>query len=29
MGISDLEAHDKEGRPYNLLAEGEPILDLF
>jgi hypothetical protein len=29
MGISDLEARDREGRPYNLLGEGEPILDLF
>jgi Protein of unknown function (DUF1501) len=29
MGIHDLEARDREGRPYNLLAEGEPILDLF
>jgi hypothetical protein len=29
MGIADLEARDREGRPYNLLADGEPILDLF
>lgn len=29
MGIDDLEAHDTEGRPYSLLAEGEPILSLF
>ncbi|MEX2558702.1 MAG: DUF1501 domain-containing protein, partial [Pirellulales bacterium] len=29
MGIHDLEAHDREGRPYSLLAEGNPILDLF
>ena len=29
MGIQNLEARDKEGRPYNLLAEGEPILELF
>lgn len=29
MGITDLEARDREGRPYSLLAEGEPILDLF
>jgi hypothetical protein len=29
MGITDLEARDREGRPYNLLADGEPILDLF
>lgn len=29
MGIHDLEATDEQGRPYQLLAEGEPILDLF
>jgi Protein of unknown function (DUF1501) len=29
MGIRDLEARDREGRPYNLLADGEPIVDLF
>jgi uncharacterized protein (DUF1501 family) len=29
MGIRDLEAHDREGRPYNLLAEGKPMLELF
>jgi len=29
MAINDLEAVDKEGRPYNLLADGNPILDLF
>ncbi len=29
MGVGDLEARDKEGRPYHLLAEGEPIVDLF
>ena len=29
MGITDLEAREREGRPYNLLADGEPILDLF
>jgi hypothetical protein len=29
MGIRDLEARDSLGRPYNLLAEGEPILELF
>jgi Protein of unknown function (DUF1501) len=29
MGITDLEARDREGRPYNLLADGDPILDLF
>ena len=29
MGIDDLEGKDKDGRVFNLLAEGEPILDLF
>ncbi len=29
MGIDDLEATDREGRPYNLLAEGEAISALF
>ena len=29
MGIHDLEATDKDGRVFNLLAEGEPLLDLF
>jgi hypothetical protein len=29
MGIDDLEAQDREGRPYNLLAEGAAVLDLF
>jgi hypothetical protein len=29
MGIRDLEALDPQGRPYNLMAEGSPILDLF
>ncbi|MBD3672829.1 MAG: DUF1501 domain-containing protein [Planctomycetaceae bacterium] len=29
MGIHDLEAIDSQGRPYQLLAEGGPILDLF
>jgi uncharacterized protein (DUF1501 family) len=29
MGITDLKAHDREGRQYNLLAEGEPIFELF
>ncbi|MFN0199680.1 MAG: DUF1501 domain-containing protein [Planctomycetaceae bacterium] len=29
MGIHNLEALDSENRPYNLLTEGEPILDLF
>lgn len=29
MGVEDLEFRDREGRPYSLLAEGEPILGLF
>lgn len=29
MGIHDLEATDLEGRPYNLLAEGAPLTELF
>jgi hypothetical protein len=29
LGIDDLEAIDREGRPFQLLTEGEPILDLF
>jgi uncharacterized protein (DUF1501 family) len=29
MGIDDLEAVDREGRPYNLLAEGSPLTSLF
>lgn len=29
MGITDLEATDLQGRPYNLLEEGAPIVDLF
>jgi hypothetical protein len=29
MGIDNLEATDPQGRPYNLLAEGEPIVELF
>jgi hypothetical protein len=29
MGIHDLEATDRDGRPYNLLAEGEPLTTLF
>jgi hypothetical protein len=29
MGIEDLEAHDAQGRPYNLLAEGESIAAMF
>jgi hypothetical protein len=29
MGIDDLEAVDREGRPYNLLSDGAPIAALF
>jgi hypothetical protein len=29
MGIHDLEATDREGRPFNLLAEGATIRELF
>jgi hypothetical protein len=29
MGIENLEATDAQGRPYNLLAEGSAISDLF
>ena len=29
MGIQNLEATDPLGRPYNLLEEGKPLLDLF
>ena len=29
MGIHDLQARDKEGRPYDLLSEGKPLLSLF
>ncbi len=29
MGIDDLTAVDAQGRPYHLLAEGQPVLDLF
>lgn len=29
MGIEDLHAKDKQGRPYNLLDEGKPITTLF
>lgn len=29
MGIRDLEAFDSQRRPYNLLAEGKPIGELF
>lgn len=29
VGINDLRAQDSQGRPYNLLDEGEPITQLF
>lgn len=29
MGIGDLEAKDREGRPFPLLPQGRPILELF
>ncbi len=29
MGIHDLDATDREGRPYSLLAEGTPLAGLF
>ena len=29
MGVHDLTATDKDGRVFNLLAEGEPLLELF
>jgi hypothetical protein len=29
MGIDNLEAYDKQNRPYNLLAEGAPLETLF
>jgi uncharacterized protein (DUF1501 family) len=29
MGITNLEATDMLGRPYNLLDEGKPLMDLF
>ena len=29
MGMDDLHAVDREGRPFNLLEEGQPILGLF
>ncbi len=28
-GVNDLQARDAQGRPYNLLEEGRPILQLF
>jgi hypothetical protein len=29
MGIENLEAQDRQNRPYNLLADGRPITELF
>ncbi len=29
MGIHDLDAMDGQGRPFNLLADGNPMVDLF
>jgi uncharacterized protein (DUF1501 family) len=29
MGITNLEATDPLGRPYNLLEEGKPLMELF
>ena len=29
MGIHDLEAIDNQNRPYNLLSEGKPLIELF
>jgi hypothetical protein len=29
MGVTDLEARDREGRPYDLLAEGRALTELF
>lgn len=29
MGVNNLQATDELGRPYDLLAEGEPLVDLF
>ncbi len=29
MGIHDLEAIDNQNRPYNLLSEGNPLIELF
>jgi hypothetical protein len=29
MGVHNLEATDPQGRPYNLLAEGSPLVELF
>jgi uncharacterized protein (DUF1501 family) len=29
MGIENLDARDRQNRPYNLLAEGQPLTELF
>lgn len=29
MGIDDLNATDRDGKPFNLLAEGRPLVELF
>jgi hypothetical protein len=29
MGIDDMEAHDREGKPFNLLPEGRVLGELF
>jgi hypothetical protein len=29
MGITDLHANDKEGRPFHLLEAGRPLVELF
>jgi hypothetical protein len=29
MGIDDLLAYDPQGRPYDLMSEGKPLLELF
>lgn len=29
MGVDDLDARDREGRPFNLLAEGKALTELF
>jgi hypothetical protein len=29
MGINDLTASDRQGRPFNLMEEGQPLLELF
>ena len=29
MGISDLQAADRDGRPFHLLEDGRPLTELF